>query len=242
VLNETVAHLASGGADVLGVVTDVAELSSVAALRDAALDRFGSVEIVFNNAGVSGGSALNSPPGVWDWVIGVNLGGVINGINTFMPLLLEQNEGHMVNTASAAGLGGVPGMGPYCATKFAVVGLSEAMFHELSLKHTDVHVSVLCPGFVKTRIHESERNIPEGLSEWAGDVEAQFLGGVAKQAVEAGIDVEIVANAVHDALLDERFWILTHERLALSTTRQRLSWMEGGELPRIDLFEAGKAN
>ena len=242
VLNETVAQLASGGADVLGVVTDVSDLASVEALRDAALERFGSVEIVFNNAGVSGGSALNSPPGVWNWVIGVNLGGVINGINTFMPLLLEQNEGHMINTASAAGLGGVPGMGPYCATKFAVVGLSESMFHELSLKETQVNVSVLCPGFVKTRIHESERNIPADLAEWADDVESQFLGGVAKQAVEAGIDVGIVADAVRDAIVNEEFWILTHKRLALSTTRQRLGWMEGGELPRIDLFEAGKGN
>ena len=95
---------------------------------------------------------------------------------------------------------------------------------------------------MKTRIHESERNIPADLAEWADDVESQFLGGVAKQAVEAGIDVGIVADAVRDAIVNEEFWILTHKRLALSTTRQRLGWMEGGELPRIDLFEAGKGN
>jgi len=242
VLDETVAQLAAGGAQVTGVVTDVSKLDEVEALRDAALARFGAVHLVFNNAGVSGGSVLGSPPGVWDWVMGVNFSGVVNGVSTFMPLLLEQNEGHLINTASAAGLGGVPGMGPYCASKFAVVGLSESLYHELSLKDTAVHCSVLCPGFVKTRIYDSERNIPADISEWANDMEAQFLGGVAKEVVSAGIDVDIVADAVYDAIVNESFWILTHKRLALSTMRQRIEWMEGGDLPRIDLHAATKGD
>lgn len=241
VLDETVAQLAAGGAEVVGVVTDVTDLEAVHALRDAAVDAFGAVHVVFNNAGVGGGTTLTSTPAMWDWVMSVNVDGVINGITTFMPLLLEQGEGHVINTASLAGLGGVPGMGPYCASKFAVVGLSESLFLELGMIGSDVHCSVLCPGFVKTRIHESTRNMPEGLAAEPSDRFNDQAAEMAKRAVEGGIDVGIVAEAVADAIVDERFWILTHERVALATTKQRLAWMEGGEPPRIDLEAAGKA-
>ena len=166
VLAETVAQLSAGGADVIGHVTDVASLSSVESLRDAALAKFGAAHIIFNNAGVGGGPTITSSPAMWDWVMGVNVDGVINGMATFLPLLLEQNEGHVVNTASLAGLGGVPGMGPYCASKFAVVGMTESLYYELGFIGTDVHCSVLCPGFTKTRIHESERNLPPSLANY----------------------------------------------------------------------------
>ena len=240
VLDTTVKDLSDAGADVLGHVTDVADLASVESLRDAALGRFGQVHIIFNNAGVGGGPTITSPPAMWDWVLGVNVDGVINGMATFLPLLLEQNEGHVVNTASLAGLGGVPGMGPYCASKFAVVGLSESLYYELGFVGTDVHCSVLCPGFTKTRIHESERNIPAHLAGF-DDPAARQTASIAKQAVENGIEVEIVADAVADAIVSEEFWILTHKRVALATTRQRLEWMEGGQPPRINLEEAGRA-
>ncbi|MEI8051099.1 MAG: SDR family NAD(P)-dependent oxidoreductase [Actinomycetes bacterium] len=240
VLDETVAQLAAGGADVLGVVTDVSSLESVEAMRDAAVERFGAVHIVFNNAGVGGGPTITSSPAMWDWVLGVNVDGVINGMATFLPLLLAQDEGHIVNTASLAGLGGVPGMGPYCASKFAVVGMSESLYHELGFIGSNVHCSVLCPGFTKTRIHESERNIPEHLAGLADDPASRQTASMAKHAVENGIEVSLVADAVADSIVDERFWILTHERVALSTMRQRLAWMEGGEPPRINLEEAGR--
>jgi len=239
-LDETVAQLASGGAEVTGVVTDVSLLSDVEALRDAALAKFGAVHVIFNNAGVGGGSAISTPTAVWRWVLGVNVDGVVNGVAAFLPLLLEQDEGHVINTASLAGLGGVPGMGPYCASKFAVVGLSESLFYELAMRPTKVRCSVLCPGFVKTRIHDSERNLPASLAAWADDPEAQLLGGIARGAVEGGIEVGIVADAVAEAILDERFWILTHERVALATMRQRTAWMEGGQPPTIDLDAAGR--
>ena len=240
VLDETVAQLSAGGADVTGVVTDVTDLASVHDLRDAALDAYGAVHIVFNNAGVGGGPTITSTPEMWDWVLGVNVDGVVNGMTTFLPLLLAQNEGHVINTASLAGLGGVPGMGPYCASKFAVVGMSESLWYELGMIKSDVHCSVLCPGFTKTRIHESDRNMPEGLRLAEVDPMTERATSMAKQAVENGIEVEIVADAVADSIVDERFWILTHERVALATMRQRLSCMEGGEPPRIDLGEAGR--
>ncbi len=240
VLDETVAQMAAGGAEVIGVVTDVADLTSVEAMRDAALERFGSVQIVFNNAGVGGGPTITSPPAMWDWVLGVNVDGVINGMATFLPHLLAQDEGHIVNTASLAGLGGVPGMGPYCASKFAVVGMSESLYYELQMIGSNVHCSVLCPGFTKTRIHESDRNIPSNLEALLEEPTAKQAASFAKKAVENGIEVGIVAEAVAESIVDERFWILTHERVALATMRQRLEWMEGGNPPRIDLDAAGK--
>lgn len=239
-LGPAVESIEALGADALGVVCDVASPSSVAALRDAALDRFSAVHVVFNNAGVAGGQMLTTPIEVWNWVMSVNVTGVVNGINAFLPVLMDQDEGHIVNTASLAGLGGVPGMGPYCASKFAVVGLSESLWHELEMVKSNVDVSVLCPGFVNTRIFESERNIPKDLVEWTKSQEAKAVGDFAKNAVQAGIEPSIVANEVVAAILEPTFWILPHKRVGLATTKQRLDWMDGGHAPGIDLQEATK--
>ena len=240
-LASAVADLAATGARVEGVHCDVAEESDVVALREAALEHFGGVHVVFNNAGVVGGPVLGTPKAVWDWVWGVNVNGVVNGINVFVPHFLEQGEGHVVNTASLAGLGGVPGTGPYCATKFAVVGISETLFQELALSNTRVGVSVLCPGFVRTRIFESDRNLPRALASYAEDPVASFVRDAAAEVVKAGIDPDDVAAAVADAVVANRFWILTHERVAIRTTEQRLAWMRGGPPPVINLTAATKA-
>jgi NAD(P)-dependent dehydrogenase (short-subunit alcohol dehydrogenase family) len=232
--------LQDGGARVLGVRTDVTSEADILALRDAALSEFGSVHVVFNNAGVASGATIGTPTDVWKWVIDVDLYGVIYGINAFLPLFLEQNEGHVVNTASLAGLGGAPGMGPYCAAKFAVVGLSESLFHELALRGSQVGVSVLCPGFVKTRIHESARNMPDELISYNDEPAAQLIAELASQAVNAGIDAEVVAGAVENAIRTNTFWILTHERSAVRTTELRLEWMRGGPPMRFDLMAATK--
>lgn len=243
--DETLAHevenLRASGARVLGVPTDVTNEDDVIALRDAALGEFGAVHVVFNNAGVSSGATIGTPSTVWKWVIEVDLYGVIYGINAFLPLLMEQNEGHIVNTASLAGLGGGPGMGPYCAAKFAVVGLSESLFHELALHGSNVGVSVLCPGFVRTHIHESARNMPDELTSYNDEPAAQLIADLATQAVNAGIDAEIVGAAVEDAIRANKFWILTHERSALRTTELRLEWMRGGPPMRFDLMKATQA-
>jgi NAD(P)-dependent dehydrogenase (short-subunit alcohol dehydrogenase family) len=239
-LASAVKELREGGAHVVGVRTDVTNEGDVLALRDAALAEFGTVHVVFNNAGVASGATIGTPSDVWKWVIDVDLYGVIYGINAFLPLFLEQNEGHVVNTASLAGLGGAPGMGPYCAAKFAVVGLSESLFHELALTGSHVGVSVLCPGFVKTRIHESARNMPDELTSYNDEPAAQLIADLASQAVNAGIDAQVVAGAVEDAIRTNKFWILTHERSAVRTTELRLDWMRGGPPMRFDLMAATK--
>jgi len=155
-------------------------------------------------------------------------------------LFLEQNEGHVVNTASLAGLGGMPGMGAYCASKFAVVGISESLFHELAMSQKNVGVSVLCPGFVKTRIHESARNMPNELVSYNEDPMVKIVTDVATNAVNAGIDAADVGVAVANAIRDNRFFILTHERVAIRTTEQRLGWMQGGPPLGVNIEAATK--
>ena len=130
-LARAVDELKAAGADAIGVRTDVARIEDVQALRERVLEAFGAVHVVCNNAGVAGGSVIDSPIEMWQWVLGVNLWGVIHGCNVFLPDLLEQDDGHIVNTASIAGLGGAAGLGVYCTSKFAVVGLSESLHHDL---------------------------------------------------------------------------------------------------------------
>ena len=167
-LKGAVDDLTSQGAEALGVLTDVSDGASVQALRDKALDRFGAVHLVHNNAGIGlGGPIWEVSEEDWRWILGVNLWGVIHGIATFVPLLIEQGEGHVVNTASIAGLIAAPFLGPYNATKQAVVAISETLFKDLQAVGAPIGVSVLCPGFVQTRIADSERNRPE----WAPDRE-----------------------------------------------------------------------
>jgi NAD(P)-dependent dehydrogenase (short-subunit alcohol dehydrogenase family) len=237
-LQAAVESLRAEGAKVIGVRCDVSQEVEVAGLRDAALMEFGGAHVVFNNAGVAAGAAIGTPKKIWDWVLGVNINGVINGINAFVPLFLEQNEGHVVNTGSLAGLGGVPGMGAYCASKFAVVGISETLFQELLLSGKNVGASVLCPGFVRTRIFESERNMPSELRSYNEDPTARAISEIAQSVVNAGIDASEVAMAVENAVRTNRFWILTHERAAIRTTEQRLAWMKGGEPMGINLDAA----
>jgi NAD(P)-dependent dehydrogenase (short-subunit alcohol dehydrogenase family) len=239
-LARAVADLRAEGAHVIGVRTDVTIEEDVLALRDAALAEFSAAHVIFNNAGVAAGATIGTPTKVWKWVLDVDLNGVIYGINAFMPIFLEQNEGHVVNTASLAGLGGAPGMGPYCAAKFAVVGLSESLFQELLLMGSSVGVSVLCPGFVKTRIHESSRNMPNELVSYNENPTAKFIADAASQAVNAGIDAADVASLVEEAVTTNKFWIFPHERSAIRTTELRLQWMKGGEPMRFDLMGATK--
>ncbi len=230
-LAAAVQGLTDQGARVIGVTGDVAQEADVFAMRDAALAEFGAAHLVFNNAGVGGGLTIGTPKAIWDWVLGVNVDGVVNGVNAFVPLFLEQDEGHVINTASEAGLVGVPGSGPYCASKFAVVGLSEALFQELALTGKNVHVTVLCPNFVRTRINESQRNMPSELVSYLEDPVAQEVKKLADAAVNSGIDPADVAQMVEDAVVANRFWILTNEHSATRITEQRLAWMRGGRPP-----------
>lgn len=203
-------QLAQGGADVLAVVTDVSDGAAVERLRDRAVEHFGAVHLLHNNAGVSVAGALwEVPEADWRWVLGVNLWGVIYGIRAFVPLMIEQGHGHVINTASLAGLISPPFLGPYNATKHAVVTLSETLLKDLRLAGADVRVSVLCPGFVRTAIAESDRNrpawAPQHIAGWAGE-----MAEAGKQLNAVGIDPAEVASAVFDALREDRFYVFTH--------------------------------
>jgi NAD(P)-dependent dehydrogenase (short-subunit alcohol dehydrogenase family) len=195
------------------VVTDVSDRASVEALRDAALERFGAVHLVHNNAGIGlGGPIWEVSEEDWRWILGVNLWGVIHGVAAFTPLLMEQGEGHIVNTASVAGLIAAPFLGPYNATKQAVVAVSETLFKDLQAVGAPIGVSVLCPGFVQTRIAESERNRPD----WAPERDvtgAAEVRGVVQNLVDSGIAPAKVADRVVDAVLTNTFYILTHPEL-----------------------------
>jgi NAD(P)-dependent dehydrogenase (short-subunit alcohol dehydrogenase family) len=209
-LGSAAADLAGEGADVLPVVTDVSEGTSVRALRDAAVSRFGTVHLVHNNAGVSASGPLWAVSEEdWRWVLGVNLWGVVHGIRAFVPLLVDQGEGHVVNTGSLAGLLTPPFMGVYSATKHAVVAVSETLHKDLQLAGSPVGVSVLCPGFVRTGIGHSDRNRPSWAAPAPAAEEAPLVE-VGRQLVAAGIDPALVADAVFAAVRANRFYIFTH--------------------------------
>lgn len=204
-LDAAVAELDASGAEIEGVVTDVTDPAQVQALADAAMARFGAVQVVCNNAGVGGGGlSWEMPLATWEWVIGVNLWGVIHGVRTFAPLLIDQPEGHMVNTASVAGLVAAPFMGPYNASKHAIVGISETLYHEFTMVAPHVKVSVLCPGWVNTKIADSVRNRPAHLqSDESAEPFEVGAGEMLRQFLEQGISPDVVAGKVLDAIRAE---------------------------------------
>jgi NAD(P)-dependent dehydrogenase (short-subunit alcohol dehydrogenase family) len=221
-LKDAEADFNASGADVLAVTTDVSVATSVEDLRDKALSRFGAVHLIHNNAGVAVGGPLwtVSEPD-WNWVLGVNLWGVIHGIHAFVPVLLEQGVGHVVNTASLAGLTSPGMLGPYNVTKHSVVTMSETLYRDLAAVGSPVGVSVLCPGFVRTGIAESDRNRPAWAP--APDVpEGVEFQGVVRNLVASGIQPTDVAAQVIDAVRKNRFYIITHpDTFAMVETRLR---------------------
>jgi NAD(P)-dependent dehydrogenase (short-subunit alcohol dehydrogenase family) len=200
------------GGTVLSVRTDVSKRSDVELLARQALDAFGQVHLLFNNAGVAaGGPPWEATWNDWEWVIGVNLWGVIHGVKVFMPLMLAQNtECHIINTSSSAGLTVGGFSAPYSVTKHAVVALSESMYLTLQQRNSLVKVSVLCPGVVRTNIADVERNRPEELRNEPVAMTQQREAGRAalKAAIAAGMPPLQVADAVFDAIRNEQFYIL----------------------------------
>ncbi len=203
-LAATESMLRSMGGDVLAVEADVARKSDVEGVATQTLERFGGVDLLFNNAGVG------SPPGVlwertaddWSWVFGVNVFGVVYGIEVFVPIMLAQaRPAHIVNTASMAGLLSGPFLGIYNASKHAVVALSETLAAELETSGVDIGVSILCPGVVRTNIARSERNRPG--TEGAGDLPLPAIP-------QGGIEAEAVAEMVIEAIRERRRFIVTH--------------------------------
>ncbi|TWC07466.1 NADP-dependent 3-hydroxy acid dehydrogenase YdfG [Bradyrhizobium macuxiense] len=212
-LDKAVDALRARGADVRGVVCDVADPGSVDGAAQASFLAFGKVHVVCNNAGVAGGGGIDRiSVDDWRWVIDVNLMGVVHGIRSFLPHIRAHGEGgHIVNTASMAGMNAGLGLSPYAATKFAVVAISEGLSQQL--KPLGIGVSVLCPSFVRTRIGESRRNRPERYGpprqHAPGSPAAALIAEIARR-LEAGLDPSLVAAQVLAAIRDDQFYIFTH--------------------------------
>jgi NAD(P)-dependent dehydrogenase (short-subunit alcohol dehydrogenase family) len=190
------------GVEALAVRTDVSDAAAVQALARAAVERFGSVQVVCNNAGVaSGADPWFGPLSAWEWVIGVNLWGVIHGIRAFLPILINQGESHIVNTASTAGLN--PGSGPvYAASKHAVVALSEELFKTTKIVDLPVGVSVLCPGWVRTAIMDADRNWPERLGQSPPrGLASEVMRPHFQRAIDEGMGPEAITDLVAEAIV-----------------------------------------
>jgi len=226
-LEAAASDLRAHGATVATRVCDVSDADAVEALASETYSTFGAAHIVCNNAGVVTRHESWGPLDDWEWVLGVDLWGVIHGVRSFVPRMLEGGEpGHIMNTASTAGLLAFPGIASYNVAKRGVVALAESMHHELA--STPLSVSVLCPGIVLTRIGESERNRP-------GRDPAPFAGGPSAEANEAMTPAE-VADVALDAIRSGTFWILPHPHYGEQALQQAQRRISGGPpvVPRID--------
>jgi NAD(P)-dependent dehydrogenase (short-subunit alcohol dehydrogenase family) len=227
-LADAVGELRRTGAQAIGVRTDVSSAADVAALADAAIAEFGAVHVLCNNAGVGGGTDFAKIPlDVWEWVLGVNLWGVIHGCRTFLPLLLEQDEGHIVNTSSMAALNGHPlGLAPYTVSKFGVLGLSQNLHFELAATtHGRVGVSVLIPGLTRTRIFESIRNQPKDLTSTEPSSFRRSSVAALEGAWDNAMPPAEVADVVAAAIREQRFYVLPCADEAFDMAEQQLRWM-----------------
>lgn len=202
------------GGTVLSVTTDVSERGDIERLARKTMDAFGAVHLLVNNAGVGAGmSPWEATWNDWEWVINVNLWGVIHGVKVFTPMMLAQNtECHIINTASLAGLVVGGASAPYAVTKHAVVALSESLYLTLAQRNALVKVSVLCPGFIKTKIMQAERNRPANLQNQPVEIppHIQAFLDFMNASVEAGMSPEQVADQVFESIKEEKFYILTH--------------------------------
>jgi len=232
-------------AEVLSMVVDVSKREHVEELADAAMIRFHGVHLVFNNAGVgAGGLIWENSEADWEWVLGVNLWGVIHGVSVFTPIMLEcarrdpNYEGHIVNTASMAGLLNAPAMGVYNVSKHAVVSLSESLYHDLRLVDAPIQASVLCPYFVPTGIAHSEVHRPHELDNHHGPTASQQAAqALVGKAVDAGkVSPAEVAQITFDAVREGRFYIYSHPQL-LGGVAERMEAIVQGK-PPADAYAA----
>jgi NAD(P)-dependent dehydrogenase (short-subunit alcohol dehydrogenase family) len=227
-------ELARGGTEVLAVRTDVRIAESVDALATRVKERFGTVHLVFNNAGVGGVrcNAWDASVKDWEWVLGVNVWGVIHGLRAFTPMMLAHGEeAHIVNTASAAGFVAMAHTAPYAVSKHSVVVLSEVLLHDLQAQKANVGVSVLCPAFVPTNIWNAERNRPAALVERSEtDADRADKEGIKAILDKGKVTAAQVAALAFDAVRDDRFYVFPHPRI-LDTVRTRMDDILGQRYP-----------
>jgi len=230
-LDQAAAELQAAGAPVLAVKVDVSRASEVEALGRAVQQRFGAPHLIFNNAGVgAGGLIWENSAQDWDWVLGVNLMGVVHGVRVFTPMMLEaaktdpSYQGHIVNTASMAGLLNAPNMGVYNASKHAVVSISETLYQDLARVTDQIGAAVLCPFFVPTGISQSQRNRPqEFTNQGSQPTRSQLIGqAMSDKAVSSGkVSAAEVAQKVFDAVAAGQFYIYSHPK-AIGSVQTRL--------------------
>jgi len=241
-LDKAAAEMQAAGAQVLARRVDVSDAGQMEALAADVKARFGAPHFVFNNAGVgSGGLVWENSVKDWEWVLGVNVWGVVHGVRLFTPMMLEAAakdpgyQGHIVNTASMAGLLTPPNMGIYNVSKHAVVSLSETLYQDLKLVTDQVHASVLCPYFVPTGISQSHRNRPEGMAS-EKPTRSQLIGqAMSDKAVGSGkVTASQVAQLVFDAIGADQFYIYSHPK-ALGNVRDRMNCIVEQKNP-IDPF------
>jgi NAD(P)-dependent dehydrogenase (short-subunit alcohol dehydrogenase family) len=210
-------ELRKAGVPVIGIWTDVSRSQDIERLAEKTLATFGAAHVLCNNAGVApNGAVWENTVADWEWVLGVNVWGVIHGVRVFTPILLRQgDEGHIVNTASVAGLIAPPGMGMYNVSKHAVVALTETLHHDLAARDAKVKCSVVCPAYFPSGIAESERARPAALREdRAKTAEDLAREASMRKAVQSGrLSAADIAERVFEAVRDERFYVLTHPRI-----------------------------
>lgn len=220
----------SRGAEAIAVRTDVRFEAEVQRLADAAVEVFGGVHVLCNNAGVETGAEFSDiPTESWKWVLDVNLWGVIHGCRVFLPLLREQEEAHIVNTGSGASFSAaLPTFAPYATSKFAVLGLSESLDMELRANSEQVRVSFLAP-IAKTRMPEAERNRPSAVpSTESNPLRAKVLDAIRAHTTQAGLEPAEFAELVVDAVRAERFFVVVQPEASVAALEERIAWLKGG--------------
>lgn len=234
-LTKTLGKLDRLGVQAVGVRTDVSDTDDMARLAETTLRSFGRVDVVCNNAGVfSVRTFAETSLDVWRWIVDTNLFGVVHGCRTFLPVLHEQQSGHIVNTASVFGLCGAMGPSAYVSANAAVIGLSESLAFELHTASSPVKVSVLCPAFVRTDLAEANRNAPEAIKAEDEEMELTGLQRFSRLAYAAGLRPSVVADATFRALVEERFYVLPHPRAAAGAVTNRLTWMTEDVMSDVD--------
>jgi NAD(P)-dependent dehydrogenase (short-subunit alcohol dehydrogenase family) len=230
-LRDVEARLSENGASVATMICNTTSEPEVNALVEFALEQFGAIHVMFNNAGIAGvGDAWSDPMELWHRVMDVNVYGVVHGIRAVLPIMQAQGVGHIVSTASHAGLNGAPAIGPYVASKHAVVGLSESLFLELQALGSPVGASVLCPEFVRTDLMGKE---PDTVESPLAQMVNQFL----TDGVAGGIPASEVADQVVAAINAKQFWILTHDSTRVASV-ERMQRAAAGVNPGIELPES----
>lgn len=233
-LEEVAAELSDGGTAAIAVPTDVSNPEQIQALADAAVDEFGAVHVLCNNAGVG----VSDPVGEtsledWRWTLDIDLWGPIHGVRTFLPIMERQGEGHINSTASMAGLYASPSLGAYNVAKHGVVALMASLERDLRLANSSVRASVLCPGPINTNIVDSERNRPaESAAQHVGTEAGQKFWDILTRTLAEGMDPDDVGPLVLDAIVQERFWVLTHPEMGEIVRNQVDAMLEDRRLTR----------